>query len=155
MRSPEELTSEFRQRGLKITPQRQAVFRVLHSATGHPTAEAVHAAVTAEMPSVSLRTVYQVLNDLTSMGELTALDLGTGSTRFDPTRDDHHHLVCTSCGAVRDLFLADLAIDIPASQAVGYQVGRPEVTFRGLCPRCIQRSQHQHQHPTGEPPTDG
>jgi Fe2+ or Zn2+ uptake regulation protein len=143
MRSPEELTSAFRQRGLKITPQRQAVFQVLHGAIGHPTAETVHAAVTAEMPSVSLRTVYQVLNDLASMGEITALDLGTGSTRFDPTSGDHHHLVCTSCGAVRDLFLGDVAVDVPAGQAAGYRVGRAEITFRGLCPDCIEQTHQQ------------
>lgn len=138
MRSPEELTAAFRRRGLKITPQRQAVFRVLHDASDHPSAEAVHAAVTVEMPSVSLRTVYQVLNDLTSMGELAALDLGTGSTRFDPTAGDHHHLVCTSCGSVRDLFLDDVSVEVPSDQAAGYVVGRPEITFRGLCPACLE-----------------
>jgi Fe2+ or Zn2+ uptake regulation protein len=140
MRSPDELTDAFRASGLKITPQRQAVFRVLHEAREHPTAEAVHAAVVAEMPSVSLRTVYQVLNDLTAMGELAALDLGTGSTRFDPTDGDHHHLVCTQCGAVRDVFLDAVELEVPEAQAAGYRLGRPEITFRGLCPDCIPTS---------------
>lgn len=147
MRSPDELTTLFRQRGLKITPQRQAVFRVLHHATEHPTAETVHAAVSAEMPSVSLRTVYQVLNDLSAMGELTALDLGTGSTRFDPTAEEHHHLVCSRCGAVRDVFLDEVAVAVPADQAAGYALGRPEITFRGLCPRCIETTNHRRDTP--------
>ena len=57
----------------------------------HPTAESVYAAVSAEMPTISLRTVYQTLNDLAAMGELSLLDVGTGSTRFDPNLDPHHH----------------------------------------------------------------
>jgi Fe2+ or Zn2+ uptake regulation protein len=143
VRSPEELTDAFRASGLKITPQRQAVFRALHDATDHPTAEAVYARVSAEMPAISLRTVYQVLNDLTAMGEVASLDLGTGATRFDPTPTDHHHLVCTSCGAVRDLFLGDLAVEVPIDQVGGFVVGSPEITWRGLCPACQPRSQQR------------
>src|SRR3954468_24953902 len=105
MRTPGELTELFRSQGRKVTPQREAVFRALMGNDLHPTAEAVHAVVTAEMPSVSLRTVYQVLNDLAQMGEIQALDLGTGAARFDPNVDAHHHLVCTSCGKVRDVYL--------------------------------------------------
>ncbi len=143
MRTPDELTDAFRAGGLKITPQRQAVFRALHRATDHPTAEVVYARVCQEVPSISLRTVYQVLNDLTSMGEVTALDLGTGATRFDPTGGDHHHLVCTACGAVRDLFLDDVAVEVPTEQAGGFVVGTPEITWRGLCPGCQATTNHQ------------
>src|SRR5437868_6461595 len=104
MRSPAKLTTLFRARGRKVTPQREAVFRALVGNDEHPTAETVHATVTADLPSVSLRTVYQVLNDLSEMGEIHALELGTGAARFDPNVDAHHHLVCTSCGKVRDLY---------------------------------------------------
>src|SRR3954469_21156156 len=94
MKTPEELTALFRARGLKVTPQRQCIFRILHGSDAHPTAEAVYAPASAEMPTMSLRTVYQTLNDLAEMGELQQLELGTGSARFDPTLDPHHHLVC-------------------------------------------------------------
>ena len=143
MRSPDQLTDAFRAQGLKMTPQRQAIFRALHEAVDHPTAESVYARVSAEMPSLSLRTVYQTLNDLSAMGEIAALDLGTGSTRFDPTAGEHHHLVCTSCGAVRDLFLGEVGVEVPPTETGGYVVGRPEITWRGLCPSC------QTQQPKG------
>ena len=56
------------------------------------------------MPNVSLKTVYQTLHDLAELGEISALDLGTGSARFDPNvESSHHHLVCRSCGKVRDV----------------------------------------------------
>jgi Fe2+ or Zn2+ uptake regulation protein len=145
VRTPAELTEVFRASGLKITPQRQAVFRALHRATDHPTAEVVYARVCDEMPSISLRTVYQVLNDLAAMGEVAAIDLGTGATRFDPTASEHHHLVCTSCGEVRDLFLADTGVEVPSEQAAGYVVGTPEITWRGLCPACQQSTIHDNR----------
>ena len=136
VRSPAELTELFRASGLKITPQREAVFRALDRNDAHPTAESVHVAVTAEMPNVSLRTVYQVLNDLASMGELQLLDMGTGSTRFDPNVDAHHHLVCTECDKVRDLYADFRAVRVPSGAEQGFRIDSAEVVFRGRCDAC-------------------
>ena len=137
MRSPAELTQLFRASGRKMTPQREAVFRVLDRNDDHPTAESVHAAVTREMPSVSLRTVYQVLNDLAAMGELAVLDLGTGAARFDPNVDaQHHHLVCTRCGKVRDLHADFGSVRVPPGAEQGFSVDSAEVVFRGVCDAC-------------------
>jgi Fe2+ or Zn2+ uptake regulation protein len=136
VRTPAELTEAFRQRGLKITPQRQCIFRILHEAGTHPTAEAVYAVAAAEMPSISLRTVYQTLNDLAAMGEIQTLDVGTGSTRFDPNVRDHHHLVCDRCGMVRDVEVDTSAIRLSPAVLDGFGVGRVDVVFRGRCPAC-------------------
>jgi Fe2+ or Zn2+ uptake regulation protein len=132
VRTPSELSDLFRGRGLKITPQREAVFRALHGNDAHPTAESVHAAVTREMPSVSLRTVYGVLNDLAAMGEVLALDVGTGATRFDPNVGVHHHLVCIACGRVRDVHA--VPVDVPPVD--DFTIEDAEVVFRGRCEDC-------------------
>jgi Fe2+ or Zn2+ uptake regulation protein len=136
VRSPAELSELFREQGYKVTPQREAVFRVLHGNDRHPTAESVHAAVITDMPSVSLRTVYGVLNDLAAMGELQLLDMGTGSTRFDPNVDAHHHLVCTKCGKVRDLYADFRSVRVPAGAEQGFTIDSAEVVFRGHCDTC-------------------
>jgi Fe2+ or Zn2+ uptake regulation protein len=150
MKSPAELTALFRSRGLKVTPQRQAIFRALHGTTVHPTAESVYADVSREMPTLSLRTVYQTLNDLASMGEIQALDLGTGSSRFDPNLDAHHHLVCERCGAVRDLYADYADVRVPAPAAEGFEVHATEIVFRGVCARCaattVPAPQGDHHH---------
>lgn len=147
VKTPEELTDRFRSQGLKVTPQRQAVFRVLHGSTVHPTAEAVHAEVVRDLPMVSLRTVYQTLNDLTAMGELGQLDVGLGSARFDPNLDPHHHLVCDRCGRVDDVVVAVLDAAAPAD-AGGFQVTRTEVVFRGTCAACAALA--SIDHPTNQ-----
>lgn len=148
MRSPAELTEVFRAQGLKITPQRQAIFRILHDNEAHPTAESVHARVVAELPAVSLRTVYQTLNDLASMGELQALDLGTGATRFDPNTGEHHHLVCEHCGLVLDIALDVSAIATePIADERGFTVRATQVVVRGTCDACssVHTDQYHHQ----------
>ncbi|MDQ1437463.1 MAG: Fur family transcriptional regulator, peroxide stress response regulator [Acidimicrobiaceae bacterium] len=141
MKTPAELTELFRTRGFKVTPQRQMLFRLLHGNDVHPTAESLYAAASAEMPTISLRTVYQTLSDLESMGEIQQLDMGTGSSRFDPNTDVHHHLVCERCGKVRDLY-ADFAISVPRGRAQGFTVKNAEVVFRGLCDTCKQGDEH-------------
>jgi Fe2+ or Zn2+ uptake regulation protein len=136
VRTPAELTELFRASGKKITPQRQCIFRILQGNRAHPTAETVFEAARSEMESISLKTVYQTLNDLADMGEILALDLGTGSFRFDPNVSSHHHLVCTRCGEIRDLEVPIDAPALPEGWRQDFEITRAEITFRGLCPAC-------------------
>ena len=136
MKSPAELTDLFRQQGLKVTPQRQCIFRALHGNDAHPTAELIYEQVTQEMPTVSLRTVYQTLNDLAAMGEITQIDLGTGSARFDPNLEAHHHLVCDGCGSVVDVEADFTHVRVPDGATHGFEVARTEIVFRGRCAAC-------------------
>lgn len=142
MRPPAEMVQRFRELGLKVTPQRELIFELLWGAAEHPTADAVFAEARRRMPTMSLRTVYQTLNDLACMGEIHQLDLGTGSSRFDPNIDVHHHLVCTSCGKVRDLYADYTTISVPPDAGHGFRVGAAEVVFRGLCEDCQAATDH-------------
>jgi Fur family transcriptional regulator, stress-responsive regulator len=141
MKTTEQLTELFRDRGLRVTPQRQAIFRLLHGNGRHPTVEALHDAARADMPTISLKTVYQTVHDLAAMGEVELLDLGTGRVRVDPNVEaPHQHLVCTRCGLVRDVPL-DVIPRLPARHKRGFAVDAVEVIFRGLCDNC-SRSTH-------------
>jgi Fe2+ or Zn2+ uptake regulation protein len=130
------MTQLFRQRGLKVTPQRECIFEVLWGAADHPSAELVYAEARTRMPTMSLKTVYQTLNDLAGMGEVQQLDFGTGASRFDPNVDGHHHLICTGCGKVRDLYADFSSVKVPNEAARGFTIGGAEVVFRGLCADC-------------------
>ena len=136
MRPPAELTTAFRALGLKVTPQRQLIFRLLDGNESHPSAESLFARASEQMPGISLRTVYQTLNDLAEMGEIQLLDLGTGAARFDPNVDDHHHLVCSSCGAVRDVQAHGSSHLAPVGDTQGFVLDAAHVIFRGRCAEC-------------------
>ena len=134
VQSPAELTESFRERRLRITPQRVAVFEALHRSKDHPTAESVYQTVALGMPYISLRTVYQTLNDLTEMGEIKRLDMGSDAARFDPNVDEHHHLVCEECGLITDAYLDVAGLDLGALD--GFEPTRTKVVVMGRCERC-------------------
>ncbi len=137
VQSPEALTDLFRANGRKITAQRQCIFKALEGDVTHPSAERVHERVRREMPNVSLKTVYQTLNDLADLGAITVLDVGTGSARFDPNVETtHHHLVCRSCGKVRDVATEFPLLRVSRRARLGFEVDSAEVVFRGLCDDC-------------------
>jgi Fe2+ or Zn2+ uptake regulation protein len=136
MQSPEALTDLLRANGRKITAQRQCIFRALEGDVTHPSAECVHEKVRREMPNVSLKTVYQTLNDLAELGAISVLDVGTGSARFDPNVETHHHLVCRSCGKVRDLAADFSGLKVARRASQGFNVDSAEVVFRGVCDEC-------------------
>ena len=138
MRSPAELTEAFRASGLKVTPQRQLIFRLLDGNTGHPTADRLFAEASDLMPGISLRTVYQTLNDLAAMGELGQVAIGGGATRFDPNTDDHHHVVCSSCGAVRDVYV-DGTDQLAIEGLDGFAATSTSIVFHGECTECAPR----------------
>ena len=137
MKTCEQLTYLFRERGLRVTPQRQVIFRLLHGDEGHPTVESLFERARAEMPTMSMKTVYQTVHDLEDMGEVRLLDVGTGSVRVDPNVEHlHHHLICTHCGRVRDVLIDVGDLRIPARERQGFSVDDVEVHFRGVCADC-------------------
>src|SRR5580692_5316749 len=153
MQSPDTLTDLFRAHRRKITAQRQCIFRALEDDVTHPSAERVHERVRHEMPNISLKTVYQTLNDLADLGAISVLEVGTGQARFDPNVETtHHHLVCRSCGKVRDLAAEFPGLAVPRRATQGFAVDSAEVVFRGLCDDCTARqdgSSSQTASPAG------
>jgi Fe2+ or Zn2+ uptake regulation protein len=146
MKTAEELTTLFRDQGLRVTPQRQAIFRMLHGNAGHPTVESLYDSARSEMPTISLKTVYQTVHDLEAMGEVSLLDLGTGSVRVDPNVEHaHHHLICSRCGKVRDVPVELPDLRVPARLRRGFSVSSVEVNFRGLCDDCATRPPNDQQ----------
>lgn len=136
MQTSDQLTTLFRDRGLRVTPQRQAIFRLLHGNEEHPTVDALYDAARVEMPTISLKTVYQTVHDLEALGQVSLLDLGTGSVRVDPNVEgEHQHMICSSCGLVRDVPLGDTP-KLPARYRRGFKPDAVEIIFRGVCQDC-------------------
>ncbi len=139
--------------GVKLTHQRLVIFEAVASSLEHPSAEAVHRAVQATTPTVSLDTVYRTLWLLTDLGLLNTLGVRQESVRFDANVDSHHHYVCTRCGLVRDFESDDLdALKIPATATRFGQVASTHVELRGVCDRCAKESPETMSSKARKPP---
>ncbi len=128
-----------RSAGLKITPQRVAVYEILLNSHNHPTVEEIYEEVKKRYPFVSLATVYRTVETLEQMGLAKKVCYWGSSARYDANTDDHHHLICVSCGAIRDIYM-DKKIDIP-QELEGFETSGYSVNIYGLCPTCKEKAQ--------------
>ena len=125
-------------RGLRLTPQREVLLRVLSEAMGHPTADDMVRRVREVLPTVSHATVYRNLQELVREGLIRTLEVAGTAVQFELNPDEHHHFVCHGCGHVWDVYLSSLDVRINRRRTVldGFQVDRRDVQLHGVCPRC-------------------
>jgi Fur family peroxide stress response transcriptional regulator len=143
VRDVDALTADLHARGLRVTPQRHLIYSLLAEKPNHPTIEAVHEAVVAVLPTVSLRTVYQALHDLEAMGEVRLVQVGNGPRRVDTRPDRHAHLCCAKCGRLHDVDIDVSGLVPPVEQRRGFAIDGAEVVFSGCCPMCHgDKSEH-------------
>ncbi|MFE4361827.1 MULTISPECIES: Fur family transcriptional regulator [Streptomycetaceae] len=133
-----DLLERLRGRGWRLTSQRRVVAEVLDGEHVHLTADEVHARAAERLPEISRATVYNTLGELVTLGEVVEVATDGRAKRYDPNaHHPHQHLVCTGCGAIRDVHpQGDPLADLPAEQRFGFVVAQAEVTYRGLCPDC-------------------
>lgn len=138
MSHPPETIASLRARGIRITPQREAVLCALYALGGHVTAEEVYEKVREEMPYVGLATVYRNLGFLCEQGVVAETDLGDGHTEWEVTAGGpHHHAVCRRCGEVTqldDAFVRDLGEKL--RREIGFEADLNHMAFFGLCETC-------------------
>ncbi|AKE88361.1 MULTISPECIES: Fur family transcriptional regulator [Rhodococcus] len=129
--------AQLRSVGLRVTAPRVAVLGAV-AAHPHSDADEIAAAVRSELGSVSTQAVYDVLKACVGAGLLRRIEPAGSPARYE-TRigDNHHHLVCRSCGAVTDIeCVVGAAPCLEPSDDHGYVVDEAEVTFWGLCSDC-------------------
>jgi Fur family ferric uptake transcriptional regulator len=139
----EHLPEELRERGLRITAARVAVYRAVAETPGHPDVEAVAARARELIGTLSTQAVYDTLHTLTRAGLLRRIEPAGSPARFE-TRvgDNHHHVVCRACGAAQDIdCVIGQAPCLTPDNAGGFLVDEADVTFWGLCPACQQRTE--------------
>lgn len=131
-------TDLLRERGIQVTAQRLAVWRVVADQP-HITADGVAETVRAEIGAISLQSVYDTLALLVAEGLLRRIQPAGSPARFeDRVRDNHHHLICRICGRVVDVDCAAGAVPcLTAADDMGYEIDEAEVIYWGRCPDCV------------------
>jgi Fur family ferric uptake transcriptional regulator len=132
-----DLEAELRAASLRVTQPRLAVLTALR-AHPHIDTHAVISLVRADHPTVSHQTVYDVLQALTAAGLVRRIQPAGATARYESrVGDNHHHIVCRSCGAIADVDCAvGQAPCLTPSDDHGYVVDEAEVVYWGTCPDC-------------------
>lgn len=133
--------------GLKLTHQRMEIYNELASRQDHPSAEAIHEAIKANLPFIALDTVYRTLKTLESIEAIRRLDVFDDQARFDANLTPHHHCMCSRCKAIMD-FKWDTfdALEAPGAVADWGHIWSKSVVFRGVCRNCLTQGSGLERH---------
>ncbi len=128
---------ELRGAGLRVTAARVALLETVRDGD-HLGVEAIAAGVRDRIGHVSLQAVYEALHALTAAGLLRRIEPAGSPARFEGRiGDNHHHVVCRSCGVVADVDCAVCAAPcLTASDDHGFSIDEAQVIYWGLCPGC-------------------
>ena len=134
---PPTTAEELRGAGLRVTAARVALLETVRHGD-HLDVETIASGVRERVGHISLQAVYDALHALTTAGLIRRIEPAGSPARFEGrVGDNHHHLLCRSCGAVVDV---DCAVgEVPcltASDAHGFVIDEAEVIYWGLCPAC-------------------
>ena len=137
MSTPGAAAEELRGAGLRVTAARVALLETVRNGD-HLGVEAIAAEVRERIGHVSLQAVYEALHALVAAQLIRRIEPAGGAPRFEGRiGDNHHHVVCRSCGAVADV---DCAVGeapcLTASEDHGFAIDEAEVVYWGLCPAC-------------------
>lgn len=137
----DNITSIFKDKKLKLTPQRIAVYKYLKSTKEHPSAEVIYKALQEEYPTMSLATVYKALKTLVEVNLIQEINVGEGNFRYDGNTDSHSHIQCLQCEKVddiKDICFQDLNKKV--SSYTDYEVLNNQIYFYGICKDCKKNS---------------
>lgn len=129
------MIKKYIEKSLKLTPQRLAILDCLDGNKDHPSAEDIYNAVSKKFPTMSFATVYNTLERLKLMGEVTELTINAEKKHFDPNTKPHHHLMCIECKKIVDIF-TDFKLEIPVADKRGFEIIGNHIGFYGVCPGC-------------------
>ncbi|ASC69114.1 Peroxide-responsive repressor PerR [Halomicronema hongdechloris C2206] len=125
-----------RQQGLRVTPQRYAVYANLLQRSDHPTVEQILTDLNRDLPISSQATVYSSLQALRQVGLVREVLLEEGISRYDANVDPHHHFRCRQCGCIKDIAWDALpALDL-SQVPTDLSLESYEITIHGLCQVC-------------------
>ena len=123
--------------GLKVTPQRIAIYKELASTDQHPSTEVIYKKIKDYYPNISLTTVYRTLETFEKLGLISVVNVLYNAARYDANLSTHHHIVCTGCKKIEDVYDESLNnLDISKNTLGEYKIEGYSLLLNGLCKSC-------------------
>jgi Fur family transcriptional regulator, ferric uptake regulator len=138
-----QLVQTLKERGHRLTPQRQLILEAIEASEGHVSAETVHARVAAQFPQVNISTVYRTLELLQNLGLVTHTHFDDGIALYHLAEDSHHqHMVCRQCGGEHEIDVRELEpLDRHLQAQYGFRADLAHFAIIGTCARCYAEAQ--------------
>lgn len=137
----EKLKETCKEKGMRVTPQRIAIFKEVAKSCLHPDVETIYEAVKDKMPNVSMDTVYRTLSSLEELDIIFRVDSQLPKARFDADKTPHHHFICTQCNEVYDIFPEPgEELILPKNAQKFGKIKDVNVQVRGICNRCLKQN---------------
>jgi Fe2+ or Zn2+ uptake regulation protein len=137
MSCTEQITTQIRQGGFRLTPQRLVILQVLQHSGAHLTPVEVHALAEKSLPGLKESTVYRTLEFLEKNGFAVAMHTSGGKLVYQIGGHNHHHVVCTHCGKEIEIDHVQLVGLYELIQNVtGFRLTTCHLAFNGVCPDC-------------------
>ena len=120
--------------------KRNAILSYLRCTNAHPSAETIYSDLKAEIPDLSIGTVYRNLNLFRQQGLVSVIATVNGVERFDANTNPHVHFICEGCDAVIDLHQLSIpqALCSEAEGSIGCSVSGCQLSFTGKCRDCLE-----------------
>jgi len=132
-----EFISRSKELGIKVTPQRIAIYKELASTDQHPSTENIYKKIKDYYPNISLTTVYRTLETFEKLGLISVVNVLYNAARYDANLDPHHHIVCTQCKKVEDVYDESLTnLDVSDKTLGDYRIEGYSVLLSGVCSAC-------------------
>ena len=126
-----------KEHGLKITPQRTAIYQELLKAKDHPSADIIYKRIVKKIPNISFDTVNRTLLTFSKIGITNVVEGYGQAKRYDPDMDIHHHFRCIQCGSIIDFHNKEYDnITVPEEINKQFTVISKKVVLGGLCSNC-------------------
>lgn len=132
----EKIKEKFRDKNIVMTPQRIAVWKVIDGNRNHPCVEFVYAEVKKHFPSISVATVYSILETFKTAGLVNELFIRKNKICFDPFTESHHHFLCKTCEKVYDIGVKCSLTDKKGVD--GHTIEAIHGYFYGVCKDCLK-----------------
>ncbi len=137
MSCTKELSDILRRRGFRMTPQRHAIMHILKASGEHLSPSQVYEQARQTVPGVTEPTVYRTLEFLAANDLVQPALNENRHLVYEIAGHDHHHLICSSCGAQVNIEPEALLNAISSLEdQTGYHINASHITFFGLCPKC-------------------
>lgn len=134
------ITKVFKDKKLKLTPQRIAVYEHLLGTVEHPSAELIYTSLQEKFPTMSLATVYKSLKTLIEVNLIQEINLGEGNFRYDAVVTQHPHIQCVVCNKVDDIMNVPMEkINLEMSSYSDYKILSNKLYFYGICKHCATK----------------